>query len=529
MASDDDKAIEEARTQREIITILKEKLKFLAGREHASLDSHGRDPQRDAYAFELRALLRQKAVGRWTCPAFDCNQSYTRKSHMKGHIMTSIDAKHRVLKSILSEIRCCYCGDEARDVMIIAQQQNREHFEHGEALQLRAMEHPRQQSSGPQKTDSRFTHGNQDIQTTIPNAALGEPLTSTPLCRQEAQISRIVEGLSRSRSSSSDAEHSIEVAPDVESPTSAHLARQKSNFVQHERSSASPSQGSQTPARESDHGSLSIGIEENVRDEDRHNKSQKGDTDHLDYPNVESANAVMKTDTHFQPAANSKVYGSNCSSFMNDRATPSVATPTVRSSILEKPYLEEVSSINVTGPEGRLVSPYHVRDYITDGITRPNVPRSGCQDWHPMPHLSYESSEPHARWNASSPHSSAIPPLALMYSGVNMGHSKGDFQIPQCLDQPPQRESYPISGRSCFAISEYYDSSSYTSSDHLTRDTFMEGMSTHPDYFGRQSYAFDQTPTSQAVYVKQSPSEEHESYSLSGVEGTAIVSRTLDE
>ena len=458
LASDDDKAIEEARTQREIITILKEKLKILAEREHALLDIHGRDPQRDVYAFELRALLRQKAVGRWTCPAFDCNQSYTRKSHMKGHIMTSIDAKHRILKSILSEIRCCYCGDEARDLMIIAQQQNREHFEDGEALQIKEMEQRRQKSCGPERTDSHFIQGNHDIQTPIPNAALGEKLSSTRLCRQDAHISRIVEHLSASRSSSSEAEDSVEVTPNA----------------QQERLPASPFEGSQTPARGIYPGSLSVGIEENVR--------------------------------------------------VNERGTTSVAAPIVGSSAVAKPYVGEDSSIDITRPESRLVSSYRIRDYTRDGTTRANVARSGCHDWHSMPHLSYEASEPHANWNASSPRSSAIPPLALMYNGVNMGHSKGDFQISQCLDQPP-----PIPGHSCFTASEYYDSSSYTSSEHLTRNTFMEGMGTYPGYFVRQSNAFDQSPISQEVYLKESSSEGHESYSQSGVEETPIVSRTQDE
>ena len=57
----------------------------------------------------------------------------------------------------------------------------------------------------------------------------------------------------------SEAENDVEVTPNVESPTSAHLARHKSSFAQHERSSASPFESSQMPERESDPGSLSVG------------------------------------------------------------------------------------------------------------------------------------------------------------------------------------------------------------------------------------------------------------------------------
>lgn len=313
LASDDDKAIEEARTQREIITILKEKLKSLAEREHNPLDIHGRDPQRDVYAFELRALLRQKAIGRWTCPAFDCNQSYTRKSHMKGHIMTSIDAKHRILKSILSEIRCCYCGDKARDIMIISQQHNRENFELDEALQFKTMEHPPRQLSRPQQTDSGFIHRNHDIQTPVPNAALSEEVSPTPQCRPEEQLSKIVEDLSASRSTPSESENGVELTPNMKSPTSAELARQKPDLAQHELSSTPPFRGSQTPMRESYHGSPSVGIAENVHAENCHDKSPKDNTSHasLEESSVDTTKSVMKVNTDSQPAINAKLCGSS--------------------------------------------------------------------------------------------------------------------------------------------------------------------------------------------------------------------------
>ena len=77
---------------------------------------------RDQYAFELRAMLRQKFVGRWLCQAINCNQSYSRKSHMKGHVTTTKDDRHYLVRWILKRIRCCYCGDSALDEKVLIQQ-----------------------------------------------------------------------------------------------------------------------------------------------------------------------------------------------------------------------------------------------------------------------------------------------------------------------------------------------------------------------------------------------------------------------
>ena len=407
-ASDDDKDVEEARTQHENTNILKEKQRKLAeGKydvvEYVLLDIRGKDLLSEVYAIELRAWLRQKAVDRWPCPAFDCNQRYTRKSHMKDHVTKSVDHKHKIPKSIFREIICYYCGDFARDQMII------------------------QLSCGPEQTVSRFIQGDNDIQKPIPNAALDEKLSTARLCRQDAQISRIVEPLSASRSSSSGAEDSSMITP---------KARQEP--------------------------------QETFR--------------------------------------------------AKNGGTTKVAAPTVGSRTLAKTYLGEDSSIDTTRPEDRQVSPYHTRDYTRDGTTRGNLAHSGCHDWHPMPHLSFESSDPQANWNASSQRSCAIPPLAFKYGGVNMQHSKGDFQISHYLDQPPT-----IPGL------EYYDSSPCTSSEEMTRNTFMEGMGNYSGYFGRHSNAFDQSSTSPEVYIKQSSSVGHDSYAQSGLEETTIVSRTQDE
>lgn len=183
----------------------------------------------------------------------------------------------------------------------------------------------------------------------------------------------------------------------------------------------------------------------------------------------------------------------------------------------------------MTGSRGRLISPYLVRDSITDATTRAKVARFGYHDWHSMPHTSYEPTEPHESWNANSLHPSANPSLALMYSGANMGPSKDDFQFSQYLEQPLQRhevqpQRYQFPGHSCFTASEYYDTNSYTSSEQLTQDNFMEGMSTHPGVSGRQKYVLGHFPSSPEVHIKQSPSEEDESYSLSGLKETSIVS-----
>ena len=111
--------------QRKRVAILKERLRNLDHR-HQSLPYDARDPERDVYAFELRAFLRRKKLAQWPCPALDCSQSYARKSHMKAHIMASEDAGHQIVKSVIAEIHCSYCGDKARDALVIALQQNGE-------------------------------------------------------------------------------------------------------------------------------------------------------------------------------------------------------------------------------------------------------------------------------------------------------------------------------------------------------------------------------------------------------------------
>ena len=45
---------------------------------------------------------------------------------MKKHVMNVGDAGHHMVKLIMSKIRCCYCGDDARDALVLAERQNTE-------------------------------------------------------------------------------------------------------------------------------------------------------------------------------------------------------------------------------------------------------------------------------------------------------------------------------------------------------------------------------------------------------------------
>lgn len=112
------------------VAILKEKLRKV-NQVRKEDQSEGPTPEHNVYEFELRAFLRPKKIngkkiGCWPCPALDCSQTYSRKSHMKDHVKQAGDARHHVVRSIVGKIRCCYCGDAARDALIIAERQNTE-------------------------------------------------------------------------------------------------------------------------------------------------------------------------------------------------------------------------------------------------------------------------------------------------------------------------------------------------------------------------------------------------------------------
>ena len=45
---------------------------------------------------------------------------------MKNHVMNAGDARHHMVRLIMGKIRCCYCGDDARDALVLAERQNTE-------------------------------------------------------------------------------------------------------------------------------------------------------------------------------------------------------------------------------------------------------------------------------------------------------------------------------------------------------------------------------------------------------------------
>lgn len=515
-----------AHKQRQIVAGLKEKLRELAQRQHIPLDIHGRDPQRDVYAFELRAMLRQKAVGRWTCPAFDCNQSYTRKSHMKGHIMTSMDVRHGMVRSILSEIRCCYCGDEARDIMIIAQQQNKERFEAGHGFLSRVTEIAGEETPRQMQADLR-TDGESESQASA--SAPQERTTSMAEDDQEAHISKIVEDLSRSNNS--DTEVTSVPVFKVESPASASIVCREYDPAQHD-CSPSPSCGG-SPTSIEVKGTRSSHM--NAQDE-----LLTGKVDHCD-PNNDrirelpdgstpdsSSSRFMDSTDHAEVsiqkpmAGNSDSYGTKLSGVVRQRNHPKRPTPISRSKTSRSSYLDEISSHSIAGLGTQLRSQRYIQPDTAVGplFHQSTAIHPGSLDWQSMPQPSYVPSQQHQYWitagnpsyNPSFPASSLDP----MYGAGYTGYCNDSLELSEYAHQPKERIAsqpppYGYPHQSYPANSQLQHLGSRTVPDHLSKDTMSEELGNHLDYVGGFDYPCSTDPRSPEVVIKQSPSLEQHS------------------
>lgn len=458
-----------------IVADLKKRLKSLIQRQSKSIklnaskralkrDAAKRAAKRNAYDLRLRAFLRRSSDRRWACPAPSCTSSYTRKTHMKSHIMDSSTGEHQILKETLSKTLCPYCSDEARDKMIMKQLEDRKRLQSGLTDQLRLVEGRKKKSLastpaiGPtfQETYEKETIAQEEQ----PNMALNDP--------QQAHISRVVEHLSNSIRS--DTEESSRSEDETDTSDSADSLCKGGDRVKQRCSVIIPPPRSQASNKDRGRSSSSVIVSEvplAVTPDILGNHAIVTRSDGETGGNSDSPAAQSKcrrgANTQHQPTIGLDFYDPKSIDIMQRRQPNSKAAHSPGRETQVPPSLHSVSRANKPDLHDGVRLPRHYQPYFNPEPQddRTNASDLSSQGWKPLSYSGYGPSDHHQYLIPAGASVFATQLFGQRCDAGTQGYPNDNIEGPVYFNRSMQPDGsqplfYPVSEQAFALDAEYY-------------------------------------------------------------------------
>ena len=410
---------------------LKAMLQGLITRKDIILDDEGRDSQRDAYGFKLRAFLRLRSDGRWACPAPSCTHSYTRKCNMTDHVIDSSQADHQIPKVIFENTECSHCRDKALDEFRKKQVQDRKRF------QSDPTDQPKVVGGRKEKPQASIPAIGPDFQEYYEREIITqeEQAIMSPKVREQAH--RLVENLSKSIRSDTD-----DISRSGNEPETSGIADPLYKDGDHTKQRCSIAVSSPSPqASIKDRGRSfpfpidsegTLAVTSDVPANYVISKRSDGETEAISNPPAAQCRGRFGADTHHQSTRVLDFYDPRSPDIMQQRHLTSKSTYITAHDTQVPPYPFSVSRENMPDFEEllRLSRHYRPEFYPERQADRINATESSPLGWEPVQYSGYGASDHRQYWASAGASSFANQSLGQICAITTQGFPNDNINDP---------------------------------------------------------------------------------------------------
>ena len=507
-----------------VVAELKSMSKALARKERANLDVQGCDRVLFLkFGLKLKAYLRMPGPGRWACPVSFCTQNYTRKSHMKTHVIHTNEEEHQISAVVFSRTFCHYCGDEALDVLFKKMLQDPELLDPGQLQRLIERLQDLKQSRSNLTDKPEVVQRREHSQ--APTPAVGSKIQDdyekdttfqeeqgklTPKSRQQEHISKIVEHLPKS--TRSDTEEDPRSGDETDTSDSADLLG-KGGDHRRQRCSISVSSPS-LPSSNQDHGrsfSSSVASEGDSITGDyvivtRSDGETEGDS---------KSSAVQSKDrrgahTKRRPITNLDFGEPNSAEIIQRTHFAGRAARIPGRNTQVTPYLHGVSSENMPVLDDglRLMRHYQPNYEPRRQVDRTYASNLSPLDWELVPYSGYGPSEHHQYWASAGAVPFATQTFGLTCNGTTQGYPRDNIEdplYPYRMMQPDRTQPlfYQLPEPALVWGKEYYGTNPHQVPHQQIHNCFNDGLINRTNHFEQEDDTYEQTPGGSEIYIEE--------------------------
>ncbi|CAF9933464.1 MAG: hypothetical protein HETSPECPRED_008650 [Heterodermia speciosa] len=485
---------------------LKELLEDLIRRQDIESDADGLDLQRKFCVLKLKEYLRHQGSDgekkdskgevkyRWACPAPNCSRSYSRKSHMRSHVVKSSGTDHQIPREAMSKVECCHCRDQAHDEMIMKK--------------LKIVMEGRKEKPPPSSpaTGSKVQegYGRETI-------AEEEQAIMTPKSRQRAHISRIVEHLSKS--TQSDTEEGSRSGHETDTHDSADLLHKSGDRKKQLCSESISSLGSDVPNTGRGRSFSPVVVSEGAHSMAPDIPRDCGNSTGSDGETaVDSESPIMQSrdrrgaSTQHQPTTKLDFYHTRSPAIMQRRQFATKAWRIPGNDTPVPPHLSKPGSENEQH-FSRLYQPHFDPGHQVD---RSNAKDLSCPDWELVSYSGYRPSEHHQYWASAGASPFLNQSLGLTRDGTIQGHPYDSIGVPvyshQWLQPDGRQPLYQLPEQALSLGADYYSTNAYEVPHQQIQNCFHDGLFHQNKHSEQQNNSCEQNPSGSEIYTEQNPS-----------------------